>query len=72
MKNIIETEMTNYLLNSFKDLDLLITNDNTIDLTLKKENKNIGRNLVDFKINKIEETLNMYKNDHLKKPSQNK
>ena len=70
LKNMIETEMTNYLLNSFKDLDLLITNNNTIDLTLKKENNNIGRNLVDLKINKIEEALNMYKKDYLKKTSQ--
>ena len=70
IKNIIESEMTNYLLNSFKDLDLLITNNNTIDLTLKKENNNFGRNLVDLKINKIEEALNMYKKDYLKKTSQ--
>ena len=70
MKNLIETEMVDYLLNSFKDLDLLITNNNTIDLTLKKEKNNIGRNLVDVKINKIQDAFDMYKEDYLSKTSQ--
>ena len=70
MKNLIETEMVDYLLNSFKDLDLLITNNNTIDLTLKKEKNNIGRNLVNVKINKIQDAFNMYKEDYLSKTSQ--
>ena len=37
LKNTIKTEIVDYLLNSFKDLDLLITSNNTIDLTLKKD-----------------------------------
>jgi len=69
LKNTIESEILDYLLNSFKDLDLLITNDNTIDLTLKKENKN-NRNLVDVNINKIQEAFNIYKNSYLNNTSQ--
>jgi hypothetical protein len=69
LKNTIESEIVDYLLNSFKDLDSLITNNNTIDLTLKKEIQHT-RNLFDININKIQDAFNLYKISYLNKTSQ--
>jgi DNA-directed RNA polymerase subunit N (RpoN/RPB10) len=68
LKTIIEEEILNYLKESFSNLDLLITNNNTIDLTLKKENRR--RNLVDVHINYIQEAFDLFQKNYLKKTNE--
>ncbi len=62
LKQIIQTEVLNYLKQSFTNLDSYVTNNKTIDLTLK--NVKGRRNLVEVKINRIQSAFDIYKNDY--------
>ena len=67
LKQIIQTEVLNYLNQSFTNLDSFVTNNNTIDLTLK--NVKGRRNLVEVKINRIQSAFDMFKDEYFKKCS---
>ena len=64
LKQIIQTKTLNYLTQSFTNLDSFVTNDKTIDLTLK--NVTGRRNLVEVKVNRIQSAFDIYKNDYYK------
>ena len=64
LKQIIQTKTLNYLTQSFTNLDSFVTNDKTIDLTLK--NVTGRRNLVEVKVNRIQSAFDIYKNDYFK------